>query len=220
MPSYSKILSPDHKAEVAPVVWRQVAAKEPAPATAPVKAPEPDPAERIAALEREWSARVAEARATGLREGEAAGRQRANAEVQAAIERMSRAVAEMAGLRAQLRKDAEADTVKLALAIARRVLRRELAADPDALKGVLLAALAKLQGQEISRVRVHPSHAALVSECLRSQAAGQTIEVLADHTRQPGDAIFETQRGNLDVSVETQLAEIERGLTDRLGRPV
>ena len=32
----------------------------------------------------------------------------------------------------------------------------------------------------------------------------------------PGRAIFETTRGNLDASVETQLHEIEQGLTDRL----
>jgi flagellar assembly protein FliH len=174
---------------------------------------------RLAEVERQGQARTAEARAAGLREGEAEGRRKAAAEMHAAIERMARAVAEMAGLRAELRKDAEADTVQLALAIARRVLHREIAADPDALKGVLLAALAKLQGQEISRVRVHPSQAALMTDCLRTVASGQSIEVLADHTREVGDAIFETQRGNLDASVETQLGEIERGLADRLRRP-
>lgn len=218
MASASKILAPDDQSTVVPVVWRQVKPREPVPVP-DVPPPPPDPAVQVAELERQWQARVAEARAAGLREGDAAGRQRAAAEVQAAIERMSRAVSEMAGLRAQLRQDAEADTVKLALAIARRVLRRELAADADALKGVLLAALAKLQGQEVSRVRVHPAHGALVSECLRTVASGHTIEVVADQTRELGDAIFETQRGNLDASVETQLTEIERGLTDRLRRP-
>ena len=48
--------------------------------------------------------------------------------------------------------------VQLSLAIARRMLRRELAVDPDALHGLVLAALEKLQAQEICRVRVHPSH--------------------------------------------------------------
>jgi flagellar biosynthesis/type III secretory pathway protein FliH len=31
-----------------------------------------------------------------------------------------------------------------------------------------------------------------------------------------GTVIFETDRGNLDASVESQLREIERGLGDRL----
>jgi flagellar assembly protein FliH len=41
---------------------------------------------------------------------------------------------------------------------------------------------------------------------------------VADASREPGAVIFETQRGNLDASIESQLQEIERGLTDRLGR--
>ncbi len=40
--------------------------------------------------------------------------------------------------------------------------------------------------------------------------------MIADPSRQPGDVVFETERGNLDASVDSQLLEIERGLTDRL----
>jgi flagellar biosynthesis/type III secretory pathway protein FliH len=40
--------------------------------------------------------------------------------------------------------------------------------------------------------------------------------VIPDPSRQPGDVVFETERGNLDVSVDSQLREIERGLADRL----
>ncbi len=36
--------------------------------------------------------------------------------------------------------------------------------------------------------------------------------------REPGAVVFETERGNLDASVESQLQEIERGLADRLRR--
>src|SRR5471030_2372000 len=115
--------------------------------------------------------------------------------------------------------EAEADLVKLALAIARRGLRRELAIDPEALHGLVLAALEKLQGQEICRVKVHPSHAAMVTECLRQIVTGAAVEVIPDPSREPGAIVFETERGNLDASVESQLQEIERGLADRLKRP-
>jgi flagellar biosynthesis/type III secretory pathway protein FliH len=40
--------------------------------------------------------------------------------------------------------------------------------------------------------------------------------LVADKTLDRGAAIFETNRGNLDASAETQLLEIEQGLTDRL----
>ena len=33
----------------------------------------------------------------------------------------------------------------------------------------------------------------------------------------PSDLVFETSWGELDASVETQLLEIERGFSDRLG---
>jgi flagellar assembly protein FliH len=108
--------------------------------------------------------------------------------------------------------------LRLAMEIARRVLRREMAVDPDALRGVVQAALEKLQGQEVSRVRVHPSHAALVSELLRKSGTSQPVEVIADASLAPGAAVFETERGNLDASVEAQLGEIERGLADCLRR--
>jgi flagellar assembly protein FliH len=132
------------------------------------------------------------------------------------MERLAQSIEDLASLRARLRSEAEADLVQLSLAIARRVLRREMAIDPEALHGLVLGALEKLQGQEICRVKVHPSHAALVSACLRQSVTGSSVEVIADSTREPGAVVFETARGNLDASVDSQLQEIERGLADRL----
>jgi flagellar assembly protein FliH len=45
------------------------------------------------------------------------------------------------------------------------------------------------------------------------------VEVIADPSAEPGAVIFETDRGNLDASLESQLKEIERGLADRLRNP-
>ena len=44
----------------------------------------------------------------------------------------------------------------LALAIARRILHRELTVAPEALLGLVKAALEKIGGREIHRVRVSP----------------------------------------------------------------
>src|SRR4051794_33088350 len=211
----SRLLPPDDSRPVAPVLWPSVVAgsKPDVPREAA-----PEPLVDLAELEREWARRVAEARATALREGQAAGRSDAAAELRPVLERMTRTIDELAGLRARLRREAEADTVKLAIAVARRVIRRELAVDQDALHGLVLAALEKLQAQEICRVRVHPSHVSEVAALLRKSAGGITIEVVPDGSRDPGAVVFETERGNLDASVESQLGEIERGLADALGR--
>jgi flagellar assembly protein FliH len=224
----SRVLAPEDNPLAEPMVFRQVA---PGPGECPPDTdgklqplhadgagtlPAPDSPEQVAQLQRQTEQRVREAHAAGLKEGEAVGRNRAAAELQPVIERLARAIEEISGLRGRLRKEAEGDMVKLSLAIARRVLRRELALDPEAVHGLVLAALEKLQAHEICRVKVHPSLAAAVTTCLQKALSPAVVEVVADGTREPGTVIFETARGNLDASVESQFQEIERGLTDRL----
>jgi flagellar assembly protein FliH len=196
------------------MVWQQVPAPPGGPGGAggaPL-----DPAAGARQVEGQCEQRIREAHAAGLRDGEAAGRGRASAELQPVMQRLAHSIEELGQMRARLRSEAEADLVRLSLAIARRVLRRELSIDPDALRGVVVAALEKLRSQEICRVRVHPSHAGMVGACLREAVVGCATEVIADPSRQPGDVVFETERGNLDASVDSQLLEIERGLADRL----
>lgn len=213
----SKVRQPDDAPDVEKLVWRQMHATGPSRIGVDSVAP-PDSRENLAQLQQQCEQRVRDAQAAGRREGEAAGRQGAAAELQPVIHRLTRSIEEIGGLRGRLRAEAEGDLIQLALAIARRVLRREIALDPEALHGLVLGALDKLQGQEVSRVRVHPSHVALVTESLHQNSASAKVEVLADPSREVGTVIFETRHGNLDASVDSQLQEIERGLADRLRR--
>ncbi|HWB86791.1 MAG TPA: FliH/SctL family protein [Bryobacteraceae bacterium] len=210
----SRILRPGEQSPASPVVWKKIGA---AGGTDSAAVPVELQAAK-AEWERQCERKVIEARAAGQREGEATGRSRAAAELQPIIDRLSRSIEDLAQWRPKLRREAESDMIRLSLAIARRILRRELVVDPDAMHGLVLGALDKLQSQEICRVRVHPSHAAVVSACLRQMANGSTVEVISDGSRELGGVVFETQRGNLDASVESQLQEIERGLADRLNR--
>ena len=213
----SRVFLPEDSPGTGPMVWKRVASAS----TAKKDAPEAAGVD-VEALRTEWraecEAQVEQAHAAGFREGETAGRTRAASEVHPVMQRLVHSIEEMAQMRPRLRREAEADVVRLALAIARRVLRRELAVDPDAIHGLVLAALEKLQGQEICRVRVHPSHAAQVAACLRQAISAVNVEVVPDAGSEPGAAIFETVHGDLDASIASQLQEIERGLTDRLRR--
>jgi flagellar assembly protein FliH len=219
-----RLIPPGDPRTAAPVDWPSVCPPPPlngAPHSSRdgvPPAPAPDPALDAALREQAFEEKLRAARAVAHREGEAAGRSRASAELQPVLERLSSTVADLASLRPRLRREAEADMLQLALAIARRVLRRELAIDPEALHGLVLAALEKLALQDIARVRVHPSQAALVSTILRQSGGASTVEVAPDPALASGDAIFETSRGSLDASIETQLQEIERGLADCLRR--
>ena len=211
----SDIAPPGDPRSSTPITWRKVEAQR--CRTAALSDTAALPPAVLVQTDAKIEERIKEAYTAGIREGEAAGRNRAASELQPVMERLERTITELCGLRARLRREAENDLVRLALAIARRILRRELAVDPDAIHGLVLGALEKLQGQEICRVRVHPAHAGMVSGCLRQIAAAAPVEVLPDPSRELGTVIFETERGNLDASVESQLREIERGLSDRLG---
>jgi flagellar assembly protein FliH len=212
----SKLLRPENSGIAEPVAWREVGrvAERSGGAGALPSAMR----ERLAEIEGQYQQAIEQARAAAFREGESAGRKQAAAEIQAVVEKLARSIEELALLRPELRREAEQDMLRLALAIARRVLRRELAVDPEALHGLTLAALERLGAEQIHRVRVHPSLAPQIQALLANSAARGAVEVMADARREPGGIIFETDRGNLDASVETQLEEIERGLADRLRR--
>jgi flagellar assembly protein FliH len=193
--------------------WRQVSSGGLNP-TAPADAPA-----AFAHLQQECEKRASDARLAGFRDGESSGRAKAAAEQQPILDRLARSIEEVAHLRPKMRREAESDMIRLALAIARRVLRRELSIDSDAMHGLVLGALEKLASQELHRVRVHPSQVPQVTGWLRQALTGVSVDVVGDPSCEPGAILFETTRGNLDASVDCQLQEIERGLIDRLNRP-
>ena len=160
--------------------------------------------------------RIREARDAGRKEGEGAARQAAQAELQKVLQNLGIAIQQVVDLRPRLRMEAEADVVRLAIAIAKRVLHRELSIDPDTIGGLVRVGLEKLRQQEVTKVTVHPDHQTVVKGCLTGSSSASQVEVKGDPARERGTLTFETNRGNLDISIETQLREIERGLTDRL----
>jgi flagellar assembly protein FliH len=174
---------------------------------------------RIAELEQLMEARAREAREAGLREGEAAAHAQAQEQVRASLDRIAQSIAEIDQYQSRLRRQTEMDAVRLSVAIARRVLRRELTVDPAAIEGLVGAALERLQSQESSRVRLHPDHVPALSAALDRLGMSGKVEIVADPAQEPGAAIFEMPRGNLDASMDSQLREIERGLVDRFQRP-
>jgi flagellar assembly protein FliH len=195
----SKILRSEDGAEIAPISWRATdgsTVQQQRPRVAdPANGLVPEA--RLQELKQEAEGRVRASYNQGMAAGEAAAGQRAQQTLDPVLRGLNGIIAELATLRQRVRAELEEDTMKLAIAIARRVLYRELATDPGAILGLISAAFAKLNARETHKLRVCPADASLP----------------------PGSAIFETARGDLDASVETQLAEIDRGLTDILRRP-
>jgi flagellar assembly protein FliH len=199
--------------DVSPIQWRgQGAAASSRPSAEPggnAIAP--------ADSEREKELRAA-AYQQGVSAGEAAAALRAQAHLEPAVAAFHAMLGELAGIRRNLRAEAEEAAVVLALAVARRVLHRDIATDPEAILGLVKAAFLKCDARETRRLRVSPQDAEAIREYSARLNLPPALEIAADGNLTRGSAIFETSRGDLDASVDTQLAEIERGFADVLKR--
>jgi flagellar assembly protein FliH len=171
---------------------------------------------RVVELEASVERRVQEALRKGFQDGEASSRQQAAAEVDAMLSRLAHLIDEVRGVKRKLRDEAEADLLQLALAIARKVLHRELSTDPESIAGLIRVALERMNTRDIIKIRVHPAHREVLQQKLAELHPGSIVEIASEPKLEAGSLIIETIRGEFDVSVDTNLKEIERGLTDRL----
>jgi flagellar assembly protein FliH len=170
--------------------------------------------EAMLALEQARAAAISE----GQRAGEQRGRQQAAAELEPLMARLLRTIEDLSGTRDAFRREAEEDIVRLALGIARRVVHREVSMDSAVLLGVIRAALDKIGARELHRVLVATADQPVIAAGIESLRLSRRVDVVADANLERGAVLFETVKGSLDASLETQLDEIERGLVDALGR--
>lgn len=112
----------------------------------------------------------------------------------------------------------EQEVVKLALAVAARILRREAQMDPLLLTGAVRVALGQLSGSTEVRLQVPAGDIGLWSEAISliPNLAFKPTVIATDGMRL-GDCIVETSMGSVDLGVRSQLGEIERGFFDRAG---
>jgi flagellar biosynthesis/type III secretory pathway protein FliH len=154
-----------------------------------------------AAAEASRARLVAEAAEEGHREGLA----RAAATLAAAGRERDRCLAA-----------AEREVVALALAVARKVLGRELAYGA-AVADLAARALEEARARREVLLRVNPADAAAVREAEGRLAAillRAPLAVREDPAVPPGGAVVETEAGCVDASVDTQLALLARALDE------
>jgi flagellar assembly protein FliH len=159
---------------------------------------------------------IRQAYQTGFQEGQAAAQREHQTAVRPLLERLAETLAAFAELRTRMRRESEQEVVELSVAIAKRVLHRELTLDPETVRGLVKVAFERIGSRELNRVRVHPSHSDLIHALLEKACPDRRVELVADPAMGPGDVVFETERGDLDASVNSQLEEIRRGLADNL----
>jgi flagellar assembly protein FliH len=161
-------------------------------------------------------------RERGMHEGRAAER-----EAQAAAhiadntarrENATRLVEEFVRERERYFEAVEPEVVRLALAVAARILRREAQMDPLLLTGAVRVALGQLSSSTHVRLHVPPADLELWKEAFAHlPRLAVKVTVLAGEGMRLGECLIETEHGSVDLGVRAQLGEIERGFFDRTG---
>lgn len=167
--------------------------------------------EKIRVLESAAESAKREAFEAGHRKGE----EEARAATAPVIDRLNASIAEIVGMRPELRRLAEKDTVDLALKIAKRILHRELSVDNNALKALARVVFDRLARSETWQLTVNPQFADSIRGAIPSGTLDR-ICIEADPTCAPGTLIARCADSRIDASVETQLDEINNGLMDHL----
>lgn len=210
----SRILTVSHAANAVALEWRRVGSSS--DVTDGALAQERPAAARETVPDEAYLLRHKEECDLAFRQGEAAGRKSALAELEEKLKSLSRAIENAASHKARLRDQAEHDVVSLALAVARRVLHREIQVDEQAILGLVKAAFQNASLREVTHVRIHPQFVPVVQNLLQSMGAPISIQLSGDASLELGGVILETARGSLDASVDTQLDEIGRGFADAM----
>jgi flagellar assembly protein FliH len=208
-PRIEPFLYPDQAGPRSP--WEDLGAQEETTAhTVPEPVPEPTP---------DLQAIIDETRLTAYVEGREQGMEEARkteraAQAAAAAEsngRMELALDAFLEAREQFIQEFEPAVVRLALAIAGRILRREAHTDPLLLSGAVRVALGQLAASAEVRLRVPAAEVSLWEEWaamlpnLRSKLVVEAAEGM-----RLGDCIVETDIGSADLGVRAQLGEIDR----------
>jgi flagellar assembly protein FliH len=161
-----------------------------------------------------------EGRLQGIQEGRRIERE-AQRQAQALAERQlfeqaAVLAGEFARERDQYSVRVEPEVVRLALAVAARILRREAQMDPLMLTGAVRVAFGQLSKSTTVRLHVPQADLELWSEAMAHMPnLSVRPEVQPGEGMRTGECVVETEIGSVDLGIRAQLDEIERGFFDR-----
>jgi len=164
--------------------------------------------------------------AEGVRHGTEAGRQQAlqqhGSELTSLLSTLSDSLGQIDAHRHAIESDATTEVVKLAIAIARRVTKRQAAVDPAVLEANISSAMKLAVGAADLRIAIHPDQRATLQEALpRLKLAWpglKHVDLIDDPAIAPGGCRLYTGHGTIDADLNGQLDRVIADLmpaTDR-----
>jgi flagellar assembly protein FliH len=112
--------------------------------------------------------------------------------------------------------EAETQVVRLAMAIARKILAREAASDPMHLSAIVKAALARIHDSSASTLRVSPVHLEAWQSLFFELEPH--LQITGDERLEGDSVVLETTVGHVDFGIRAQMEEVERGLEELMQR--
>lgn len=197
-----------------PYTWGDEAERL-APEPPPLSAREPAPSlessapasgdHSLATIERE-------AFANGYAQGERAGFEAGAERAEAMLRRLASTIDELTTLRRTMINQTERQLVQLALAVARRIVQREVTVDQDLVLTIARVALDRLGDSTTATIRLNPEDYRVVVAHHGDAWAGVRVRVLADDGVTRGGCKVESDIGFIDATVEAQFEQISREL--------
>ncbi len=132
---------------------------------------------------------------------------------------------ELAGLAAEVAESREAfyqtvepGLVRIAVAVAEKVLAQQLTLAPEMVVEMVRVHLQRLRDRYAVTVRVHPDDLPLLREAqprLEQVTPGlQEFSLEGDASLERGDVVIESEHGSFDARLSSQMAILRRALTD------
>lgn len=149
--------------------------------------------------------------AQGYAQGERAGVEVAARQLQTVYERLGQTIDRLVALREELTYRTEREVVELALAMATRILHREVSLDRELLLVMARIALDRMGDVSTATIRLHPDDEA-AARGGREAWAGGGVTILPDATVQSGACVIQTDRGHVEVGVDAQIKELATAL--------
>lgn len=173
-------------------------------------------AEILARAEAEGDAIRRRAEETGRQTARREVEEMVAAETAPALAALAQAAADLQSARPEWLAHWEAAAVRLAAAIAARVIRRQLRAEPEISLALVREALELAAGSPTVRVHLNPKDFKLlggqVREMIDAMSALGGAEVVSDAAMAQGGTLVETRFGTIDQQIESQLNRIEEEL--------
>jgi flagellar assembly protein FliH len=159
------------------------------------------------------SAQVETARSEAVVEARLSWEAELEARIAKERSRLQKVEGEFLQERARYFAGVEGEVVRLALAIAARVLHREAKLDPLLLTGVVRVALEKVATDSAVVLRV-PASEVEMWEGVFAANQESALKLVGDERLVGGECVLETNVGRVELGVSAQLEEIERGFFD------